>query len=252
MVNDSGNPAELYAISSGGKFLNAFSVEGADNIDWEDMSGFRHNGKGYLIIGDIGDNKARRDFCTLYAVSEPNAAPSLTEQSLPIQWQMHFKYADGPRDCEALAVDETRQRIYLLSKRDKYPVLYELPLSFDPEDTLYTATPVARIRTIPQPTPADLKEKYGKHRSRPTSMDISSNGRTLVILTYKHGYLYRRHPGQTWDQAVESPPELLPLPDTGELVQREALCIDREKNNIIVTTEQIPAPIYTFTPRVTP
>lgn len=253
-VNDSGNPPELYAISSGGKLLKAFSVEGAVNIDWEDLSGFRYNGKALLIIGDVGDNKARRKFCTLYAVREPEAAATMTKQSLAVQWKMRFRYADGPRDCEAMAVDGTNRRIYLLSKREKYPTLYELPLTIKPKDTTYTAAPVAQIRTIPRPTSADLEEKHGKYRSQPTSMDISSDGKTLVILTYKNAYLFRRAPDQTWAEVFKFPPELLrlPHPNTGELIQREALCIDHETERIIVTTERIPAPIYTLVPRIVP
>ncbi|MCG8616025.1 MAG: hypothetical protein MI802_07385 [Desulfobacterales bacterium] len=167
---------------------------------------------------------------------------------------MRFRYADGPRDCEALAVDEPNQKIYLLSKRETYPTLYELPLSVAPEDTLYTATPIAKIQTLPQPTPADLKEKYGKYRSQPTSMDLSADGTRLVVLTYKNGYLFRRNPNQTWEEVFRSPPETirLPHPNTGELIQREALCIDNNTKGIIVTTEQIPAPIYTLMPQGTP
>ena len=253
-VNDSGNPPELYAVSSKGKLLKIFSVEGADNTDWEDLSGFRYRGKAFLVIGDIGDNNAHRDFCTLYAVEEPEIRDSTTKQSLTVQWRMRFQYADGPKDCEALAIDVISQRIYLMSKREKYPTLYELPLSFSPKDTVYTATPVAQIRTIPQPTLADLGKKYGKYRSQPTAMDISPNGRRLVILTYKHGYLFERDLAQTWGDVFKSQPETLPLPlpNTGELIQREALCINPESGSILVTTEQIPAPIYTLAPRIPP
>ncbi|MCG8620338.1 MAG: hypothetical protein MI802_29305 [Desulfobacterales bacterium] len=202
----------------------------------------------------MGDNKAVRAFCTLYAVKEPEVTASMATAPLEVTWRMRFRYADGPRDCEALAVDEPNQKIYLLSKRETYPTLYELPLSFTPEDRMYTATPVAKIRTIPQPTPADLKEKYGKYRSQPTSMDIYADGTALMILTYKNGYLFRRGPNQTWAEVFKSTPETisLPLPNTGELIQREALCVDHDTKSIIVTTEQLPAPIYTLMPQNIP
>ena len=40
----------------------------------------------------------------------------------------------------------------------------------------------------------------------------------------------------------------LPHPNSGELVQREAICIDHSTGQIIVTSEQVPAPIYTLDP----
>jgi len=79
-------------------------------------------------------------------------------------------------------------------------------------------------------------------------MDISSDGNTLAILTYKHGYLFRQKTGQDWNDAFLSLPEIIRLPATGELVWREALCIDRNTGQIIVTTEQLPAPIYILEP----
>jgi len=247
VINDRGNTPVLYALSPDGKMRKNFPIAGIKNTDWEDLSGFRHKGEDFIMIGDVGDNRAKRKFCTLFIVKEP--APGDTAP-LKLQWQMRFQYEDGPRDCEAIAVDGPNKKIFLLSKRDRFPVLYELPLVIHPPDTLYTAKPVAKIKNIPRPTPSDLKEKYGKYRSRPTSMDLSTDGNTLVILTYKHGYVYRRESNRTWKATFQSLPWLirLPLPGTGELVQREALCINHGTGQLIVTTEQLPAPIYTLDP----
>ncbi len=248
VVNDSRNAPVLYAILPDGKRLKECPIEGAiKNTDWEDLAGFQYEGNDFLVIADVGDNKARREFCTLFVVKEPEPG---TAGPLKLQWQMRFNYEDGPKDCEAVAVDTANKRILLLSKRQKQPVLYELPLVIYPPDTLYTARPIAKISNIPQPTASDLKEKYGKYRSWPTSMDLSSNGRTLFILTYKNGYTYSRKINQTWEEAFQSRPKLirLPHPNTGELVQREAICIDHETGRLIVTTEKTPSPIYTLDP----
>lgn len=248
MVNDSGNAPALYAVNRNGSLEAEYTVAGVQNTDWEDLSGFRHNDRSYLVIADVGDNKSRRNQYTLLFLKEP--VPGQIKAKLQCRWQMRFQYEDGPRDCESVAVDIVNQKILLLSKREKYPVLYELPLILPPEDTLYTAKPVARIKTLPQPTPSDLTYKYGKYSSRPTSMDISCDGNTLIILTYKHAYRFHKSQDKDWQQALLSSPELirLPLPVTGELIQREALCIDHRTGNIIVTTEQLPAPIYTLEP----
>ena len=50
-VEDSGNPARLYAISRRGRVLARFKVEGAKNKDWEDLASFD--------LDDIPDARAR-------------------------------------------------------------------------------------------------------------------------------------------------------------------------------------------------
>ncbi|WP_321492371.1 hypothetical protein [uncultured Desulfobacter sp.] len=108
---------------------------------------------------------------------------------------MIFRYEHGPLDCEAVAVDGTNHKIYLLSKRKAVPVSYELPLDMPCKKSVYTAVTVAEIRTIPGVPPKDQKRTDGSFRYRPTAMDISADGNTLYILTYTHAYVYSRTPG---------------------------------------------------------
>ncbi|PIE61456.1 MAG: hypothetical protein CSA29_03165 [Desulfobacterales bacterium] len=245
MVNDSGNAPTLYAVRPNGTLMADFPLKGIKNTDWEDMSGFSHNAIDYLVIADVGDNKARRHQCSLIFIPEPALTAARGGHPITDWWQMKFKYDNGPRDCESVAVD-TAKRILLLSKRDKYPILYQLPLIFPPKDIVYTAKFVARLTTLPKPIPFDLMY----NRYQPTSMALSSNGCTLVILSYTHAYLFNRQQCQTWQDAFNTPPTaiLLPLPETGELIQREALCIDHQTGALFVTTEKIPAPIYRIDP----
>ena len=106
------------------------------------------------------------------------------------------------------------------------------------------------LKNIPHPTKEDLKVRYGKYRSQPTAMDISPDGMNLVVLTYKHAYLYTRSAGQDWSDAVSKDPEciILPLPDTGVLSIREALCFGGSSMQLFVTSELTPAPIYRLEP----
>ena len=62
-IEDSGNPARLYALSRRGRVLARYKVEGAKNDDWEDLASFDRGGKHYLLVADTGDNGGkRRDF----------------------------------------------------------------------------------------------------------------------------------------------------------------------------------------------
>jgi len=247
-VNDSGNAAELYVLNLDGTLVARYRVQGARNTDWEDLAGFTGpDGEDYLIIGDVGDNLSRREHCTLYIVKAPDPDTDKTA-SLPVLRQIRFRYPDGPRDCESVAADIRAGRILVLSKRERCPVLYDLPLFPEGGETVITARPVTTLRTLPQPTPEDLCQKYGKYRAWPTAMDLSSDGLTLVILTYKNIYMFKRAPAQTWDRAFQTPPAVIALPGDDKLTQRESLCMIQDTGRIFVTTEKLPAPIFALDP----
>ncbi len=248
IINDSGNSNLLYGVSPRGRVKNVFRIQGAKNRDWEDLACFSIKGQPYLMIGDMGDNRAKRDFCMLYVVPEPNLSKGDPReiQTIPFAWQIRYKYQDGPRDCEALAVDERGNRVLLLTKRDIPPVLYGLELKKTRANEQAVAKPIAHISNIPSPTKEDLKNKYGRYYSQPTAMDLKDKGNTLVILTYKHAYLYAKTPGMSWKEAFLSFPATiaLPHPATGQLLIRESLCIDPYTQDIFITSERVPAPIY--------
>lgn len=247
-INDSGNRPELYALSTKGLLLKTYKVSDATNWDWEDLAGFSYKGEDFLVIADVGDNWSTRPFNTLYCVKEP--APDMKPNGvLPLEWAMIFRYEHGPLDCEAVAVDETNHKIYLLSKRKAVPVLYELPLDMSCKKSVYTAVTVAEIRTIPGVPKKDQNRTDGNFRYRPTAMDISADGNTLYILTYTHAYVYSRPPGKTWDSAFSNSPLQITLPSPSKtLAQREALGLDRTGGNLFITSEMLPAPIYVVEP----
>ncbi len=248
VINDSSNSPSVYGLSTKGTLLKTYEVAEAKNWDWEDLAGFHYRGEDFLVIADVGDNWSKRFFDTLYCVKEP--APDVQSNGiLALEWEMNFRYENGPLDCEAVAVDAANQKIYLLSKRETVPVLYELPLDMPCKKSMYTARAVAKIKTFPQPTPEDCRQNYGKNRSQATAMDISADGNTLYILTYKHAYVYSRTPDQTWDMAFSNPPQQISLPDPSlTMVQREALGVDRTSGKIFISSENALAPIYVVVP----
>lgn len=252
MINDSGNSPSIYAVHSNGRFMGEFSVKNTPNTDWEDLAVFKYNYDHFILIGDIGDNNAVRDFCSLYIVKEPKMdffVPNENKVLTPA-YELRFRYEDGPQDCESVAVDIVNWRILLLSKRKKHPDLYSLPLKLNASETVETARQIATITKIPQPTQADFNDKYGKYRSQPTSMDVSHDGNILIILTYKDAYFYQKKGRQTWADVFEKPPWRisLPHPNTGELQQREAICISHRTGELMVTSEGRFAPIYKLKP----
>jgi hypothetical protein len=212
------------------------------------MASFQLDGTAYLLIADIGDNRAQRPYCTLYVVVEPILVGSDRSQTriLPIAWQRRFRYEDGPRDCEAVAVDVETRRVLLLSKRNTPPVLFSLPLLPGTTGQSELARKIAVVSNIPPPTPADLKFKYGRYRSQPTAMDLSPTGQIMAVLTYKHAYLYHRLSGENWKTAFNRLPMIVYLPaqEKTKLRQREALCFEPQDRSLFVTSEDRHAPLY--------
>ena len=245
LLNDGGNDPYLYAAGRNGSDLGRVRILNAPNVDWEDLAAFRFDNSAYLLIADVGDNKAQRKDYYLYIVREPEVSGRLPDDAAALDWtwRIRFMYADGPRDCEAVGVDPLEKKILLLSKRRVPPVLYELPLKTENSHTLQIARRITAIENIPQPTTDDLIEdpKFGRFRAQPTALDISSDGSLIVVLAYKNAFLYKRPASDRWSGVFQKPPLLVVMP---QLRQAEALCFDAQGRSLFVTSEKRPAPIY--------
>ena len=248
-VNDGENGPYLYAMGLEGQDRGRVRVAGAKNRDWEALDAFRWKGDSYLLIADVGDNKARYDTVTLYVVREPelNADQFDAAAVVDISWRIDFHYPDGPRDAEAVAVDVRTATVLIVSKRDARPRVYTLPLK--PPDTIapITAAKVGKIDHLPAPGINDLVHAYGAFRSQPTALDMSPDGTRAVLLTYKHAYLFHLVIGDGWGRTLMQNGEVifLPLPEASEkLRQREAVCFGADGRTLFVTSEGVGAGIY--------
>lgn len=68
-------------------------------------------------------------------------------------------------------------------------------------------------------------------------MDLSADGRELLILTCRHAYLLYRSPAQDWKEVLIEPPLSIKLPDLFTLAQREAACFAADGQRLFVTGE---------------
>jgi len=245
VINDSGNKPLIYAVGLDGSDFGHVPIRNARNQDWEDLAAFVHNRTAFLLIADCGDNENSRKSCVLYIVKEPRVGPSGIVEKAPLEWsyRIEYVYADGPRDCEGIAVDVHRREILLLTKRDEPPVLYSLPLTLTQSDKVQTARPVTRVGGIPKPTAEDLREDplYGRFSSQPTAMDISPDGKIIAVLTYKRPYLFYRQENESWPRVFDRIPIPLDMP---RMRQAESMCFRRDGKSLIVTSEKLPAPLY--------
>lgn len=251
-LNDSGAPPALFALGTDGRDLGQVQVSNANNIDWEDLAAFELEGRPYLLIADVGDNFAWRPAITLYVVPEPELTGARFAAGASVEplWVLRVKYADGPRDCEAVAIDPVARRVLLLSKRDVPARLYSVPLlarrdSRTSLENLLVAKLLTRVPGIPQPTAREIAEDedYGSSRSRPTSMSLAPDRSAALVFTYKDVYRFDRKPGEGWAQALSRVPERVEMPLLEAL---EAGTYAGDARTFYATSEYRPTPIFRY------
>jgi hypothetical protein len=224
--NDSGNRPELFAFSLKGEDLGTFPVQGATNIDWEDMASFTLGKKRFLLIADVGDNYSRRKSCTLYFVEEPGAGKP---GAVPVAARVDFTYEDGPHNCESAAVDPMRKEILLVSKTTENRCkAYVVPLP----QADGAKNPVAKaVATLEIPTT--------------TAMDVSPDGLRAVVLTYGDAYEYTRAADEDWAAAFGRAPRTLAMP---RRAQGESICYGADGRTLYLTSEKAPTPLLEVAP----
>ncbi|MFQ3670670.1 MAG: hypothetical protein SNJ84_04355 [Verrucomicrobiia bacterium] len=242
VVNDSGHGPRVYAIDRQGRSLGSAEVGEASNRDWEDLASFVWRGRSYLAIADIGDNRGRRSRVSIYIVPEPRFKGGRVAEGrvVPVRTVV-FTYPDGPRDAEGLGVDVQRERFVVLSKRERVPTFYEVPLGLGRERGPFVARPVGRWRSpsvvgrlfIRSPESAPLVAQM------PTGLDLAPDGRSLVVLDYLRVWWFRGVGRELPGEQVEA------LPLHG-LDQAEAVCFSADGREVWVTTEGHPAPLLIY------
>jgi hypothetical protein len=234
-------------------------IDGVVNQDWEDLAAFVHEGQPHLLVADVGDNEGRRPSVSVIAVPEPD----LDLDGKPVAaavapaWVVRFRYPDGPRDAESVAVDSAAGQILVLSKRDAVARLYAVPLRPENREAVHTATFLGEARGLPRPADRSLPARIA---AQPTGMDLTPDGQALVVLTYGDAFLFARREGDTsWADALAREPTRIALPPAafGILPQREGIAVSMDGRSVTIISEGRPAqvmriPLTQPTPAVAP
>ncbi len=192
--NDSGAKALLYAFDSHGRETGKIRLNLASAVDWEDMASFTDQGVARLLVADCGDNNSNRPSITLYLFDEPDPEDPQDPDSVQT---ISVRYPDGSHDCEAVAVDEHRRQIVLITK-SIFPAcgVYVFPLPSRATESSRTSVIAKRTR---DPTAAN------GHRDGHRSRNRRHLGRELLS-SISFRWCEQRYPdGQTTWRITRAP-----------------------------------------------
>lgn len=217
--NKPGDPVDstLYLVDSTGAVVRTTTLD-VPNRDWEDLARMDYAGQPFLVVADTGDNRGVHSVYHLRLVALPSATPA--EQLVATTRTIDFTFPTGSLDCEAMAYDPITSDLVLVSKRETPPAVYRIPANAAPGE-IHTAERIGTIQGLQSAAWWEriLHPFQGPYAAQPTALDISADGRTVALLTYKNAYVWRRA-GQGLFDGV---PTVYPLPAIG---QWEALAIE--------------------------
>ena len=238
--NDSGDQPRFYALDLAGKVLGVWQVPQVKARDWEDCCSAELDGQPLLIAADVGDNEKQRDVRQLVVIAEPELLPAAAPadpappppnappREARLLGVIPFTFEGPPQDCEAVALDRGERTVYFVAKT----TLADAAVYALPWPAKLDATPTAR--------PALARIVAHVIVGTVTGMDLSADGRRLVLCNYAAVFEYTRAAGETWVQALARPPRRLAVPPRK---QGEAVCYSADGETLYLTSEGVPFPL---------
>jgi len=207
LPNDGGRDALLFGVDTTGAVLVTARIADISNRDMEDLTIGRCGSDWCIYLGDIGDNRSRRESVRVHVIPLPTlpdpehvAAARIGgfDQELKALASWELEYPDGPRDAEGLLVDDSRGELLVISKgrRNEGVVLYSIDVAgFDQGDgEIRTLNRVGRL-AIPV---------GGSTSQLVTAADLSPDGKMLAVRSYASLHLL------PWSGAARQDTALVP------------------------------------------
>ncbi|RKU19977.1 hypothetical protein C6503_06840 [Candidatus Poribacteria bacterium] len=203
-LNDSGNPATLYATKLNGELIQEIAVKGSGNFDWEALG---IDDKNRLWIGEIGNNSRLRFDLKVVVVVEPNP---FTETEAEVIASYPYRYPNENVDAEGLFIVEGIP--YIVSKERERAVLYRFP-------TLQVSDTKQVLERVGEFAGAKLV----------TGAGVSEDGTRLAVCTYDALWIYHGTTGDLGKMIQGTPWHL------SHSFYGEAICFDGY--NLVLTNE---------------
>lgn len=230
--NDSGDTARVFAFDDDGVALATLAIDGATNVDWEDIDIGPCTAGTCIYVGDIGDNNLVRDLKTIYRFAEPALTPGTPVGAMTIAGAeaFPFAYPDGMHNAETLLVHPITGDIYVVTKEaiGVASTVYKFP---QPLTAGVTAT-LTKVVTLPFPTGNQPDVSGG---------NIDPCG-TSVLLRLGSAALFIQEPtGADFDTAFSAQPRALPIANEAN---GEAITWDATGAGYFTISEGTNAPLH--------
>ena len=216
--NDSENGTQVFLINQKLEIALTCTLKNVNNRDWEDIAvgPGPENGKTYIYIGEIGDNRAKYRFKRVYRFEEPLLTKGQSSMVVADFDTIIFRLP-AKKDAETLMIDPTTRNLYIVSKREDPVHLYELPYPYSTSDTLFAA----EVATLPL--------------TQIVSGDISQDGKQVLLKNYETIYFWNNPEGKPLKDLMREKPQEVPYE---EEPQGESITWAKDGSGFYTLSEQ--------------
>ena len=129
---DSSNRNVVFVYTKEAVHLGNIVLFGTTNRDWEDIAigPGPIEGVNYIYVADFGDNNSVREWVRIHRFPEPDLPASDGEpfEIIVDDYEtIKYQYPDGPRDAETLLLDPFTKDLFVVTKREVFVHVYQLP-----------------------------------------------------------------------------------------------------------------------------
>lgn len=242
--NDSGDVARVFLLNARGQTAAVVNLSGANARDYEDIAVAGNGDKAQVYVGDIGDNKSRRDTLTVYRFAESQVARDAlsstrlnaqASQIAVVPQTMTLRYPDGAHDAETL-IATLDGSLVIVTKTREVSTIFKTPHPFSANST-QTLVQIGQFRFGAEGWPTRLT----------TGGDLSADGKRVVIRTYSSAYEWTLPLGATaWRDVWKSSPRIYSLPVQQ---QGEGICYALDNRSWFLSSEGAKSPLWQVWPR---
>ena len=236
--NDSGDSARVFLLNARGQTVLVVNFNGANARDYEDIAVAGKGKNAQVYVGDIGDNKSKRDSIDIYRFAEsaispnavsPNAISSTrTNERAPqvdlTPQKMTLRYPDGAHDAETL-IATADGFLIIVTKTSGVATIFKTPRPFSANAT-QTLVEVGRKQF----------GGIGVFTRLATGGDLSSDEKRVVVRTYSASYEWTLPTGKNkWREVWNQSPRVSALPVQP---QGEGICYALDNRSWFLSSEE--------------
>jgi len=183
-INDSGDGPYFYQTDLTGKNTKKIEIENFVPVDVEDLAyGNCLDNKNCLFIGDIGDNSEARKTISVVVIEDKDV---FADKVTPLKI-LELKYPERAHNAEGMALHPNGD-LYILTKEVDYPnqrAVSAILFKLTKEKMAQKGNETLELEKVFEYEFPFILFNFNLWGRIVTAFDISSDGKRLLVLTYK-------------------------------------------------------------------